>query len=115
MRIAQRKDLIYAISGIDMDAIESDVLVEIPVGAEFFYAWGGSIWVWKVKGATLFKRASIEILSENNAEIATREHGKPLSENDIDSAGLFIVSIRNKSILVDAVNGRIVKREIMKL
>ena len=115
MRIAQRKDLIYAISGIDMDAIESEVLVEIPVGAEFFYAWGLSMWVWKVQGARLFNRGSIEILGDENKEIKKRGHGKPLSEYDIDNAGLFITKIRRKSIQVDAVFGRMSSPENMKL
>ena len=98
-----------------MDAIENDVPVEISVGADFFYAWGLSMWVWKVQGARLFNRGSIEILGDENKEIKKRGHGKPLSENDIDNAGLFITKIRRKSIQVDAVNGRMSSPENMKL
>ena len=70
MRIAQRKDLVFAVSGINPDELDGDY----PVGADFMEAWG-SIWGRRVKGATLFNRSSFELMSDTNPEVE-RGHAK---------------------------------------
>jgi len=40
MRIAQRKDLVYAVSSINPNELDGKYPVEVYVGADFFNAWG---------------------------------------------------------------------------
>lgn len=108
IRIAQRKDLIYAVSGINPDELGSEVPVEVPVGADFFNAWG-NIWGRKVKGARLFNRSSFELMADTNPEVGRGHASHELSYAEMDSIGMFISKIRRTGITVDAVNERMLK------
>lgn len=108
MRIVQRKDLVYAVSGIHPDQVDGEYPVEVPVGADFFNAWG-NIWGRKVKGARLFNRSSFELMSDTNPEVERGHASHELSYDDMDNAGLFISKIRPTGITVDAVNARVQK------
>ena len=110
MRIAQRKDLVYVVTdGINPDELDGEYPVEVPVGADFFEAWG-SIWGRKVKGARLFNRSSFELMSDTNPEVVVRGHAShELSYDEMDNIGLFISKIRPTGITVDAENARMLK------
>lgn len=108
MRMAQRKDLVYAVSGIHPDQVDGEYPVEVPVGADFFNAWG-NIWGRKVKGAKLFNRSSFELMSDTNPEVERGHASHELSYDEMDSIGLFISKIRPTGITIDADNARIVK------
>jgi hypothetical protein len=108
MRTAQRKELVYRVSGIDPDQLESEIRVEIPVGAVFFEAWG-NIWGRKVKGATLFKRGSVELMADTNPEVDRGHASHLLSYADMDNLGLFISKIRPTGITVSDFNHRMSK------
>lgn len=108
MRIAQRKDLVYAVSSYNPNELEYEMPTEIPVGADFFNAWG-NIWGRKVKGATLFNRSSFELMADTNPEVKRGHANHELSYSEMDSIGMFISKIRRTGITVDAVNERMLK------
>jgi len=108
MRIVQRKDLVYAVSGIHPDQVDGEYPVEVPVGADFFNAWG-NIWGRKVKGARLFNRSSFELMSDTNPEVERGYASHELSYAEMDNIGLFISKIRLTGITIDAENARMVK------
>lgn len=108
MRIVQRKDLVYAVSGIHPDQVDVEYPVEVYVGADFFNAWG-NIWGRKVKGAKLFNRSSFELMSDTNPEVERGHASHELSYDEMDSIGLFISKIRPTGVTVDAENARMVK------
>lgn len=115
MRVAQRKDLVYAVSGINADELEGELPVEVPVGAYFIEAWGGSIWGRKVKGATLFNRSSFELMGDFNPEIIWRGHARnEMSYDEMDGVGMYISKIRPTGITIDAVNSRMTKTAALK-
>ncbi|MCJ7624269.1 MAG: hypothetical protein MUO76_12265 [Anaerolineaceae bacterium] len=108
MRIAQRKDLIFMVSGYNPNELDGEYPVEIQIGADFFNAWG-SIWGRKVKGATLFKRRSFELMADTNPEVTVRKHAQELSYDQMNNIGLFISKIRSSGITVDAYSDRMLK------
>ena len=108
MRVAQRKDLVYTISGINPNELDCELPVEIPVGADFFNIWG-SIWGRKVKGATLLKRASFELMSDTNPEVERGHANHELDYTEMDAVGMFISKMRSTGITVDAISNRMFK------
>jgi len=108
MRTAQRKDLVYAMTGINPDELDGEYPVEAPVGADFFETWG-SIWGRKVKGATLWNRASFELMSDTNPEVERGHANHELNYTEMDAVGMFISKIRPTGITIDSENKRIVK------
>ena len=114
MRTAQRKDLVYMVTdGINPDELDGEYYVEIPVGADFFNAWG-NIWGRKVKGATLLNRSSFELMSDTNTEVERGHANHELSYNEMDAVGLYITKIRPTGITVDAENSRMLKAIALK-
>ncbi|TFH46814.1 MAG: hypothetical protein E4G94_01575 [ANME-2 cluster archaeon] len=108
MRVAQRKDLVYAVSGINPDELSGELAVEEPVGSEFFLTWG-SIWGRKVIGAKFWNRKSFELMADTNPEVKVRDHAQELSYEQMDGVGMFISKIRRTGITVDAINDRMIK------
>jgi len=108
MRTAQRKDLVYAVTGIYPDDLDGEYLIEVYVGADFFEAWG-SIWGRKVKGATIWNRASFEIMSDTNPEVVRGHAVNELSYDEMDAVGMYISKIRPTGITISSDNKRIVK------
>jgi len=113
MRTAQRKDLVFAVSGINPDELDGEYLVDIPVGADFMEAWG-SIWGRKVKGATLLNRSSFELMADTNPEVERGHANHELSYAEMDGVGMYISKIRSTGITVDAVNSRMLKAIALK-
>jgi len=108
IRIVQRKDLVFAVSGVNPDELNYELPVEIPIGADFLNAWG-SIWGRKVKGATLFKRASFELMADTNPEVGRGHANYELNYDQMDAIGMFISKIRPTGITVNAFNERMSK------
>ena len=108
MRVAQRKDLVYVVTGINPDELTSEEPVEEPIGSEFFLSWG-SIWGRKVIGAKFWNRKSFELMADTNPEVKVRDHAQELSYDQMDNVGMFISKIRRTGITVDAINDRMLK------
>ena len=109
MRVAQRKDLVFIVTGINPDELSGEFAVEEPVGSEFFLSWG-SIWGRKVIGAKFWNRKSFELMADTNPEITVRGHASnELSYEQMDNVGMFISKIRRTGITVDAINDRMLK------
>ena len=108
IRTAQRKELVYAVLGIHSDQLDGEYPVDIPVGADFFNAWG-NIWGRKVKGAKLFNRSSFELMADTNPEVERGHASHELSYAEMDNIGLFISKIRPTGITIDADNARMIK------
>ena len=108
MRAAQRKDLVYAVTGIYSDDLDGEYPIEVYVGADFFNTWG-SIWGRKVKGATIWNRASFELMADTNPEVERGHAVNELSYDEMDGVGMYISKIRPTGITISSDNKRIVK------
>ena len=83
MRIAQRKDLVYAVSSINPNELDGKYPVEVYVGADFFNAWG-NIWGRKVKGVRLFNRYSFELMADTNPDVKKGHVNHELNYSEMD-------------------------------
>ena len=65
----------------------------------FFSQWGGDIYPCRMKGATLYKESSVEIISKSNPEFR-RGHAKILPPSYVVGAQLHITKLTKNHIIV---------------